>query len=152
MNGAAEFLEARDFLLAHREDYGSPAVGKTLSARHYANWENVQSYWNRQCQTKALLKKISKGTVAFYTSPVVSLPGHLEREIAKIFSHSSTKRKRFGRICPATRVLELLQTNVPENVMEKVRRDVPAVGWRRRLFCISPSSDCCLIMSFMILR
>jgi hypothetical protein len=63
--------------------YGSPGVGKTLSARHYANWENVQAYSNHQCQTKALLKEISKGSVAFYTSPVVSSPSHLERDIAK---------------------------------------------------------------------
>ena len=63
--------------------YGSPGVGKTLSARHYANWESVQAYWTHQCQTKPLLKEISKGTVAFYTSPVVASPGHLEREIGK---------------------------------------------------------------------
>jgi len=36
-----------------------------------------------QCQTKPLLKEISKGTAAFYTSPVVSSPGHLERDIGK---------------------------------------------------------------------
>src|ERR1017187_6815355 len=63
--------------------YGSPGAGKTLSARHYANWENVQAYWNHQCRAKALLKEISKGSIAFYTSPVVSSPIHLERDIAK---------------------------------------------------------------------
>jgi DNA transposition AAA+ family ATPase len=63
--------------------YGSPGVGKTLSARHYANWENVQTYWNHQCRTKALLKKISKGSVTFYTSSVLSSPSQLERDIAK---------------------------------------------------------------------
>jgi hypothetical protein len=30
-----------------------------------------------------LLKEISKGTVAFYTSPVVSSPGHLLHDITK---------------------------------------------------------------------
>jgi hypothetical protein len=63
--------------------YGSPGVGKTLSARHYANWDKVQAYWNHQSQTKPLLKEVSKGTVAFYTSPVVGSPGHLERDISK---------------------------------------------------------------------
>jgi len=63
--------------------YGSPGVGKTLSAYHYSNWERVQAYWNHQCQSKPLLKQISKGTVAFYTSPVVASPGHLERDIGK---------------------------------------------------------------------
>ena len=63
--------------------YGSPGVGKTLSARHNANWERVQAYWSHQCQTKPLLKEISKGSVAFYTSPVVVSPGHLGRDIEK---------------------------------------------------------------------
>ncbi|MGA2133920.1 MAG: AAA family ATPase [Bryobacteraceae bacterium] len=63
--------------------YGSPGVGKTLSARHYANWDNVQAYWRHPCQARALLKKVSKGTVVFYTSPVISSPGHLEREITR---------------------------------------------------------------------
>src|ERR1017187_4368031 len=63
--------------------YGSPRVGKTLSARHYANWDKVQAYRNHQSQTKPLLKEVSKGTVAFYTSPVVGSPSHLERDINK---------------------------------------------------------------------
>jgi hypothetical protein len=64
--------------------YGSPGVGKTLSARHYANRDNVQAYWNHQRQSKALLKEISKGTVAFYTSPVVSLPNNLEETLGRV--------------------------------------------------------------------
>lgn len=63
--------------------YGPPGVGKTLSARHYANWDKVQAYWNHQCQTKAVLKEITKGTVVFYTTPVISSPSHLERDISK---------------------------------------------------------------------
>src|SRR5688572_16498970 len=47
--------------------YGSPGVGKTLSARHYANWDKVQAYWNHHCRTRALLKEISKGAAVFYT-------------------------------------------------------------------------------------
>jgi hypothetical protein len=62
--------------------YGSPGVGKTLSARNYANWDKVQAYWN-QPKTKPLLKEVSKGTVVFYTSPVVGSPGRLEHDISK---------------------------------------------------------------------
>ena len=40
--------------------YASPGVGKTLSARHYANWDKVQAYWNHQSQSKPLLKEVSK--------------------------------------------------------------------------------------------
>jgi DNA transposition AAA+ family ATPase len=63
--------------------YGSPGVGKTLSARNYANWDKVQAYWKHQSKTKPLLKEVSKGTVVFYTSPVVSSPGRLEHDISK---------------------------------------------------------------------
>jgi hypothetical protein len=45
--------------------YGTPGVGKTLSARHYANWDKVQAYWNHQGRTKPLLKEISQGTAVF---------------------------------------------------------------------------------------
>ena len=41
------------------------------------------AYWNKQCKTNALLKEISEGSIAFYTSPVVGSPSHLERDIAK---------------------------------------------------------------------
>ena len=63
--------------------YGPPGVGKTLSARHYANWDKVQTYCNLQNRTKALTKEVSRGTTAFYTSPVVTSPGHLERDISR---------------------------------------------------------------------
>src|ERR1039457_5427000 len=63
--------------------YGSPGVGKTLSARHYANWDKVQAYWNRHGENRPLLKEVSNGTVAFYTSAVVGSPGHLDRDIGK---------------------------------------------------------------------
>jgi DNA transposition AAA+ family ATPase len=63
--------------------YGSPGVGKTLSARQYTNWDRVQAYGANRCRTKALLKEISKGVAVFYTSPVVGSPGLLEREIEK---------------------------------------------------------------------
>jgi DNA transposition AAA+ family ATPase len=63
--------------------YGSPGVGKTLSAHNYANWDKVQAYWKHQSKTKPLLKEVSKGTVVFYTSPVVSSPGRLEHDISK---------------------------------------------------------------------
>ena len=63
--------------------YGAPGLGKTLSARHYANWDKVQAHWNHQGRTNALLTEISKGTAVFYTSPVVGSPGHLERKITK---------------------------------------------------------------------
>lgn len=66
-------------------------MGKTLSARHYANWDRVEAYWSHQCETKPLLEEISEGTVAFYTSPVLSSPSNLERNIgnSRSFLHDA---------------------------------------------------------------
>jgi plastocyanin len=70
-------------------------------------WKNVQAYWNHQCQSKPLLKEISKGSVAFYTSPVVSSPSHLERDIAKTRSllHSTAieQVRRYEQFCALDR-------------------------------------------------
>ena len=49
--------------------FGSPGVGKTLSARHYTD----------EGQTK----KASRDSAVFYTCPVVTSPGRLERDIGK---------------------------------------------------------------------
>lgn len=77
--------------------YGSPGVGKTLSARYYANWERVQMYWSHQSQSRPLLKEVSRSSVAFYTAPVVATPGHLERDIEKarrLLHHAAIDRAR----------------------------------------------------------
>src|SRR5262249_12824294 len=77
--------------------YGSPGVGKTLSARHYANWETVQTYWSHQSQSRPLFKEVSKSSVAFYTAPVVATQGHLHREIDKarqLLHHAAIDRAR----------------------------------------------------------
>ncbi len=58
-------------------------MGKTLSARHYANWDKAQAYWNRHGENRPLLKEVSNGTVAFYTSAVVDSPWRLDRDIGK---------------------------------------------------------------------
>ncbi len=88
--------------------YGSPGIGKTLSARHYANWENVQGYANHQCRTKALLKELSNGSVAFYTAPVISSPSHLERDIAKARGLLHSVAIERARRCEEARMTRLL--------------------------------------------
>src|SRR5215470_14790386 len=61
--------------------YGSPGVGKTLSARLYANWTNIEaSLPVRAASTKALTILLESHTV-FYTPPVVNTPTQVERDI-----------------------------------------------------------------------
>jgi hypothetical protein len=61
--------------------YGSPGVGKTLSARRYANWANIEgSPPAREASTEALTALLESQTV-FYTPPVVNTPAQVERDI-----------------------------------------------------------------------
>jgi DNA transposition AAA+ family ATPase len=57
--------------------YGPPGVGKTLSARCYANWTNIEaSLPAREASTEALTTLLESHTV-FYTPPVVNTPAQV---------------------------------------------------------------------------
>src|SRR5579872_2218873 len=45
--------------------YGSPGVGKTVSARHYANWDRVQEFWEWHTEAKATAEEIAASTTGF---------------------------------------------------------------------------------------
>src|SRR5436309_15021254 len=66
----AEFCDAckryRDIGLC----YGEPGVGKTVSARHYANWDRMQELWNDPGHSTAAVEEIAANSTAFYTAPV----------------------------------------------------------------------------------
>jgi DNA transposition AAA+ family ATPase len=61
--------------------YGAPGVGKTLSARCYANWTNIEaSLPAREASTEALTTLLESHTV-FYTPPMINTPAQVERDI-----------------------------------------------------------------------
>lgn len=64
--------------------YGPPGVGKTLSARHYTKWDQVEVS-NPYAMPPVL--KLEKGLTCdtiFYTPSVANSPGHIEREIGQL--------------------------------------------------------------------
>ena len=62
--------------------YGAPGVGKTLSARHYANWDTVNRYRRSNPECGVTLDQVRGQSVAFYTSPVaVPSPARLRNDI-----------------------------------------------------------------------
>jgi len=64
--------------------YGSPGVGKTLSARYYADWDRIEAHRPvRDADTAALLALLDSHTV-FYTPAVVHSPGQIERDIGNL--------------------------------------------------------------------
>jgi DNA transposition AAA+ family ATPase len=66
--------------------YGAPGVGKTLSARHYANWDQIAaSIPARDATTTALTALLESDTV-FYTPAVVHTAAQVERDIGHLRS------------------------------------------------------------------
>lgn len=54
--------------------YGAPGVGKTVSARHYANWDRLQDLFSHPGQDAAAVEAIASSSTVFYTAPVVGAP------------------------------------------------------------------------------
>ncbi len=47
--------------------YGPPGVGKTLSARHYANWFKLEAYHRYKCTDEIAFAEIVDSDTVFYT-------------------------------------------------------------------------------------
>ncbi len=82
-----EFRRFQEFADAVRRDryiglcYGVPGVGKTLSARHYARWDLIESarpvyLWRGEPPAAALPCR-----TVVYTAPVVCAPSKIDRDI-----------------------------------------------------------------------
>jgi DNA transposition AAA+ family ATPase len=61
--------------------YGPPGGGKTLSARHYANWYRLEAYHPYTVASTAELAGVVGSTTVFYTPPVVNSPGRIAQDI-----------------------------------------------------------------------
>jgi DNA transposition AAA+ family ATPase len=87
------FVETREYRLFHEFCdacrkyryiglcYGRPGVGKTLSARHYANWNKVEAYSKNNDGGVVCLSEVFGANVVFYTVAVVTPPNRLGSEI-----------------------------------------------------------------------
>jgi DNA transposition AAA+ family ATPase len=61
--------------------YGPAGVGKTLSARHYANGYRLEAYHPYTDASAAELAGVVGSTTVFYTPPVVNSPGRIAQDI-----------------------------------------------------------------------
>ena len=80
----AEFCDACKLYRYIGLCYGPPGVGKTVSARHYANWDRIQDFWRRSDHAAATIEEIRASSTVFYTAPVIGYPSVLDRQIGKI--------------------------------------------------------------------
>jgi hypothetical protein len=67
--------------------YGAPGVGKTLSARHYADWENIEANLPARKAPAAALTALLESDTVFYTPTVVNTPAQVERDIRRLRSN-----------------------------------------------------------------
>ena len=63
--------------------YGSPGVGKTLSAQHYSRWNQIQGVTSRELPDDRL-QELAQLNVVLYTTPVVNTPREIQRDIPKL--------------------------------------------------------------------
>ena len=63
--------------------YGSPGVGKTLSARRYSLWDRIQGVKSRDIPD-GQLQELARVDALLYTTPVVNTPREIERDIPKL--------------------------------------------------------------------
>ena len=64
--------------------YGPPGVGKTVSARHYANWDRMQDLWNHPGHGASEVEEVAASSTVFYTAPVVGAPSVIARQIGRL--------------------------------------------------------------------
>jgi DNA transposition AAA+ family ATPase len=85
-----EYRRFREFCDACRRHryiglcYGPPGVGKTLSARHYAAWERVESANPYKCRGTFGPDELPGNGSVFYTAKVVNSAGQIEGDIARL--------------------------------------------------------------------
>jgi hypothetical protein len=66
--------------------YGPPGVGKTLSARHYAQWDLFEAHLPFGMEIAPPPELIPLRT-AFYTPSVNNSPGRIEKDVAELRHH-----------------------------------------------------------------
>jgi len=67
--------------------YGAPGVGKTLSARHYADWADIEANLPARKAPAAALAAFLDSHTVFYTLPMVNTPAQVERDIRGLRSY-----------------------------------------------------------------
>lgn len=85
-----EYRRFAEFCDACRRDryiglcYGAAGVGKTLSARRYADWDRVSGFDRFAPEGDLRLEDACGSEVVLYTPPVINTPKVVERDILKL--------------------------------------------------------------------
>jgi len=85
-----EFRRFAEFCDACREYryiglcYGPPGVGKTLSARHYTDWDRFEALPSPVLADEAALAPFAAADAVLYTPEVVNSPGGVRQDIVRL--------------------------------------------------------------------
>src|SRR5215813_2904679 len=120
--------------------YGSPGVGKTLSARHYADWDRIEAHTPvRDADTAALVVLLDSHTV-FYTPAVVNSPGQIEHAIDRLRNNLRSilleERERKQRL----RLDKIRQQEIAEEE-ERQQKLLTEVDWITGPIPLKPASQ-----------
>jgi DNA transposition AAA+ family ATPase len=91
--------------------YGPPGVGKTLSARHYSDWDRVESADLSSSHGASRSDDVPGRGGVFYTAKVVNSPGQIEGDIGRLRGRmrelilQGIRREEGPRIATAQRTL-----------------------------------------------
>lgn len=136
-----EYRRFVEFCEACRRDryiglcYGPPGVGKTLSARQYAQWDAVQRYTTRNREAAPIPPELAQCRVAFYTAPVVCSPSRLSEEIY-------WARSKLEQIIDEAVVLDNSATKTPQQDLSQ--------RWRTELLVVDEADRLKLIALEMV--
>jgi hypothetical protein len=66
--------------------YGPPGVGKTLSARHYTDWDRFETIPSPWLADDATLALFAAANAVLYTPEIVNSPGRVQHDITRLCS------------------------------------------------------------------
>jgi DNA transposition AAA+ family ATPase len=124
----AEFCEACRHYRYIGLCYGPPGVGKTLSARAYAQWDRVEASQPITDASEAALADALDSDTVLYTPSVVNTPGQVERDIARL--RSTLRSIRVETLERTQRVqLDAVRKEERAQEEERQRRILTELDW-----------------------
>ena len=74
--------------------YGKPGLGKTFSARYYAEWDAVENYQTKEELDEEKKQKLRKCKALFHTAQVTTTPKRLQEQLyQKLFTFGNAYSK-----------------------------------------------------------